>query len=50
MLWDHELQDNLYLCLQFVERKITNKNPTITNVITRKLIEDEYDLLGYTVF
>lgn len=30
--------------------KSSVKKPTITNVITRKLIQEEYNLIGYTVF
>jgi hypothetical protein len=38
------------MVFQFIERKENITQPTNTGVITRKLIEDEYDLIGYTVF
>ena len=50
LYWDLDLKENIYLIVQYIERKPENINPTITAVITRKLIEDEYDLVGYTVF
>ena len=49
MLWDLELKENVYLVLQYLERKPEILQPTVTSVITRKLIEDEYDIIGYTV-
>mmetsp|Transcript_12126 Transcript_12126/g.11975 ORF Transcript_12126/g.11975 Transcript_12126/m.11975 type:complete len:147 (-) Transcript_12126:2098-2538(-) len=50
LVWDLELKENAYLVFQYIERKVSVANPTITSVITRKLIEDEYDLVGYTIF
>jgi hypothetical protein len=32
-----------------LERKPYVEEPTNTTVITRKLLDDEYDILGYTV-
>jgi len=49
-LWDLDMRFNMYLVLLFVERKASVIQPTITNVITRTLIEDEYDLIGYHSF
>jgi hypothetical protein len=49
LLWDLELKENIYIVLQYLERKADVEIPTTNAVITRKLIEDEYDLIGYTV-
>ena len=49
MMWDIELRENCYLVLQFIQRKEEIEKPTVNATITRKLIEDEYDLIGYTV-
>ena len=48
-LWDIDLKENMYLIFQFLERKPTVTNPT-AGAITRTLIEDEYDLIGYATF
>ncbi len=49
MVWDLELKESVFLILQYIELKAGIKNPATNAVITRKLIEDEYDLIGYTV-
>jgi hypothetical protein len=41
-------KENLYLVLQYLERKASVLVPTTDKVITRRLIEDEYDLIGYS--
>ena len=47
-IWDRELKKNLYLVVQYLEIK-EGIVPTITTNITRKLVEDEYDLGGYGI-
>ena len=42
------VRENLYLVLQYLERKVSVLVPTTDKVITRRLIEDEYDLIGYS--
>ena len=37
------------MVLQYLERKPNIIAPTVDKVISRKMIEHEYDLLGYTV-
>ena len=49
MLWDLDLKENIFLILQFLERKEHIDDPTTTAVVTRRIIEEEYDLIGYTV-
>ena len=44
----YQSQD-VYLVLQYLERKAHISAPTVDKVISRRLIETEYDLLGYTV-
>mgnify|MGYP000870192848 CR=1 FL=1 len=47
-MWDHELDENLYAVVQYLQRK-EGVIPTVNAVISRKLIETEYDLIGYSV-
>ncbi|TNV81375.1 hypothetical protein FGO68_gene7627 [Halteria grandinella] len=47
--WKNGQQD-IYLVLQYLQRKPTVAKPTIDSVISRKLLEQEYDLIGYTSF
>lgn len=49
LMWDFDLKEGLYLVLQFLERKDGVEEPTNSRVITRKILEEEYDLLGYGV-
>lgn len=49
LMWDIDLKENLYLIFQVLERKEHIDAPTNTSVVTRKIIEEEYDLIGYTV-
>ena len=48
LFWDEELNENLYCVVQYLERK-EGVIPTVNAVISRKLIEDEYDWIGYSV-
>ena len=51
MLWDFwktEKRNNLYLIVQYLELK-KNVVPTVNQSISRKILEDEYDLIGYGV-
>ena len=48
MLWDLDLKENVYLVLQYLELK-PDIDPTGHSVVTRQDIEDEWDLIGYTV-
>ena len=48
MIWDTDLKDNLYAVIQYIEVKEGVK-PTVNTVISRKLIEAEYNLIGYSV-
>lgn len=47
-IWDRELKKNLYCVVQYLELK-EGQIPSQTNSITRELVEDEYDLVGYGV-
>jgi hypothetical protein len=47
LIWDMDLEENVYIVLQLLERK-PNLEPSKTQVITRQLIEEEYDMVGYT--
>ena len=47
-IWDREKKKNLYCVVQYLELKPGVK-PTIHGTISRTLIEDEYDLIGYGV-
>ena len=51
MLWDFwktEKRNNLYLIVQYLELK-KNIVPTVNQSISRKILEDKYDLIGYGV-
>lgn len=48
LFWDEDLNENMYVVIQYLERK-EGVIPTVNAVISRKLIEDEYDCLGYSV-
>lgn len=45
-IWERDLKRNLYLVVQYLQVK-KGIIPTFNAGITRKLIEDEYDLIGY---
>jgi hypothetical protein len=49
LLWDLDLKENSYLVFQLVERKASIPIPTVSAAITRKLIEDEYETVCYSV-
>ena len=46
--WKTEKRNNLYLIIQYLELK-KNAIPTVNQSISRKILEDEYDLIGYGV-
>ena len=48
LFWDEDLNENLYCVVQYLQRK-EGVIPTVNANISRKLIEDEYDLVGYSV-
>lgn len=48
MFWDEDLNENLYCVVQYLQVK-QGIIPTVNAVISRKLIQDEYDLIGYGV-
>ena len=48
LFWDEELNENLYWVIQYLQRK-EGVIPTVNAVISRKLVEDEYDWIGYSV-
>ena len=48
LFWDEDLNENLYCVVQYLQRK-EGVVPTVNKNLSRKLIEDEYDLIGYSV-
>lgn len=49
MIWDLDLEENIYLILQYNELKPEIENPTGHTVMSRQVIEEEYDIVGYTI-
>jgi len=47
-LWERKLESEMYLIIQYLQLK-ENTVPSVSNVISRVLLEEEYDLLGYGV-
>lgn len=49
LMWDFDLKEKLYLVLQFLEKKENVEEATNSRVITRRILEEEYNIIGYTV-
>lgn len=48
-MWDEDCFYNLNLLVQLIQVKEEIKMPTVSSLISRELIEAEYDLIGYGV-
>eukprot|EP00347_Sterkiella_histriomuscorum_P021767 403332835 len=48
-MWDEDTFHNLNLLVQLIQVKEEVKQPTVSSLISRELIEAEYDLIGYGV-